>query len=52
MADETPLKAITGYFNVDPNKLGMKMWKAEYDKLTEADKDELFRLIMAERNGQ
>ena len=50
--ETTPLKAITGYFNVEPVKVGMKAWKEQYDKLTDADKDELFRLIMAEREGK
>ena len=49
MAEPTALKAITGYFNVEPVKLGMKAWKAEYDKLTDADKAELLALILVEQ---
>lgn len=48
----TPLQAITGYFNVEPVKVGMKEWKAQYDKLSSEDKEELFTLIMAERGEQ
>lgn len=51
MVVESPLKSITGYFNVEPVKVGMKEWKAQYDKLTDADKTELHALIMAEREN-
>lgn len=41
MAEVTIVKALTGYFNVTPNKLPASGWVAELRKLSDTEKLEL-----------